>query len=636
MSFIKYAAILALTGATTGAFGLSPLLSQEQEYGRVLYQRTLRLNPDSLLEAHSDPAVYERSISAEQGTDSTYSQEAQKWFYIDREEFYRRVATQTHSEIFDYLTATYHGYFYHLPKERKLKEVEWMEQAAKRYNSDALGYEAAHLSVWFNNYEGKETEVWIGELEDAIHQMERRGATYWALRMKYHLFSQTAGFGTSYPVAFAMAEELIKELDEVSNTDFPHKRKVYSEIADLYYRFRDYQTAVPLLEKITAEPGAGYFDNSGLRARNTLGLYYQGIGQRNRAGDYFLSVLESRDTISMRSVHDAIALSNLGDNLAEAGLYREAIGLYRAALPVMIRETDYSFASGIAVGLAECFMELGDWNRAKQWADTALSYIREHIHYTDPHRAREIYPILAKYYTIQGDKATASQYIDSLSQAHADYRDEFNSMLLMRTRQELLAEKNKAQEEKLHAQRVRILGLVGITLATILALLIIWRLYRRKKAAYEKLSEQATRWAYAETVETLPATRVSKEARAHPSPDENSLVMKLHAIMSDGRRYTDPSLTLDSLAKEVGVNRNVLSGAINTVAGRNFNNFVNEYRVKEAVRVLSAPNNNIYIDEIYEQVGFNSRTSFYRAFKSFTGLSPTEYKRQIDQKESGS
>ena len=62
------------------------------------------------------------------------------------------------------------------------------------------------------------------------------------------------------------------------------------------------------------------------------------------------------------------------------------------------------------------------------------------------------------------------------------------------------------------------------------------------------------------------------------------------------------------------------------MTGGNFNQYINSYRVKEAVRIISTTEHTkLYIDELYERVGFGNRVSFYRAFKQFTGLSPLEY-----------
>lgn len=96
--------------------------------------------------------------------------------------------------------------------------------------------------------------------------------------------------------------------------------------------------------------------------------------------------------------------------------------------------------------------------------------------------------------------------------------------------------------------------------------------------------------------------------------------------MSERYAYREAGLTAESLAERLGVHRNVLSRAINRATGQNFNQYVNELRVKEAVRIMGEKDHKeLRIDEVYEQVGFSSRTSFYRAFKQFTGLSPIEF-----------
>jgi YesN/AraC family two-component response regulator len=92
--------------------------------------------------------------------------------------------------------------------------------------------------------------------------------------------------------------------------------------------------------------------------------------------------------------------------------------------------------------------------------------------------------------------------------------------------------------------------------------------------------------------------------------------------------FKNSELTLDILAQKIHVNRNSLSHAINAVTGKNFNSFVNEYRIKEALRIISKTPNP-YMEELYAQVGFRSRTSFYRTFKQITGLSPREFKVRI-------
>ncbi|NDV84299.1 AraC family transcriptional regulator [Bacteroides sp. 51] len=107
------------------------------------------------------------------------------------------------------------------------------------------------------------------------------------------------------------------------------------------------------------------------------------------------------------------------------------------------------------------------------------------------------------------------------------------------------------------------------------------------------------------------------------------MVVQVRSLMTDTQIYKDGNLKLDSVAGIIGVSSSTLSKAINRVTGKNFNNYVNEFRVKEAIRLLSdAPENTRFVHGFYKQAGFQSRASFYRTFKKVIGITPAEYKRQ--------
>ncbi|MDR3061773.1 MAG: helix-turn-helix domain-containing protein, partial [Dysgonamonadaceae bacterium] len=57
------------------------------------------------------------------------------------------------------------------------------------------------------------------------------------------------------------------------------------------------------------------------------------------------------------------------------------------------------------------------------------------------------------------------------------------------------------------------------------------------------------------------------------------------------------------------------------------NQYINEYRIKEIIKIMSDPAyKHMSIEEISEQGGFNSRSSFYKAFKDITGQTPSQFK----------
>lgn len=102
--------------------------------------------------------------------------------------------------------------------------------------------------------------------------------------------------------------------------------------------------------------------------------------------------------------------------------------------------------------------------------------------------------------------------------------------------------------------------------------------------------------------------------------------LKVDEAMEDQKIYLEAELTLTELAKKIGTNASLLSKVINGSYGKSFNDYVNEFRVREAIRLLQTPAyQNFNLLGIAYDAGFNSKSTFNRAFKKVTGKSPKEY-----------
>ncbi|WP_198175041.1 ABC transporter permease [Spirosoma arboris] len=100
--------------------------------------------------------------------------------------------------------------------------------------------------------------------------------------------------------------------------------------------------------------------------------------------------------------------------------------------------------------------------------------------------------------------------------------------------------------------------------------------------------------------------------------------------VKEKRYYEDPELSLGSLAEKLGVPAHELSRVLNTVFKKSFNQFINEYRVQEAIRKMQDPAyDHITLLGIAYDSGFNSQSTFSRFFKHFTGKSPVDYKNGL-------
>ncbi|MDW7695708.1 helix-turn-helix domain-containing protein [Flammeovirgaceae bacterium SG7u.111] len=100
---------------------------------------------------------------------------------------------------------------------------------------------------------------------------------------------------------------------------------------------------------------------------------------------------------------------------------------------------------------------------------------------------------------------------------------------------------------------------------------------------------------------------------------------KLDKAMEEKQLYLNPQLTLTDLAKELGMSTHTLSKAINEGYDKNFNDFVNSYRVEEFNRLsITVKDGSENILSLAYKVGFNSKTAFNRAYKKVTGSTPSE------------
>lgn len=105
---------------------------------------------------------------------------------------------------------------------------------------------------------------------------------------------------------------------------------------------------------------------------------------------------------------------------------------------------------------------------------------------------------------------------------------------------------------------------------------------------------------------------------------------KLNQLMQDEKLYLDPLLKLDVIAGRLRIQEKVISNVLNQHMGINFNDFVNSYRIEEAKKKLSDPAcNKFTISAIAFDCGFNSLATFQRAFKQFTGNTPSQYQNAL-------
>jgi AraC-like DNA-binding protein len=128
------------------------------------------------------------------------------------------------------------------------------------------------------------------------------------------------------------------------------------------------------------------------------------------------------------------------------------------------------------------------------------------------------------------------------------------------------------------------------------------------------------------------AADAETDSRAETAVDaqEQQLLEKLARLMAEQRVYAQENLTVATLAAQLKVPEYRLRRAINRSLGhRNFNAYINEFRLREAQAALSdSGKRDLPILTIALTAGFQSIGPFNRAFKTMTGLTPTEFRQK--------
>jgi len=133
---------------------------------------------------------------------------------------------------------------------------------------------------------------------------------------------------------------------------------------------------------------------------------------------------------------------------------------------------------------------------------------------------------------------------------------------------------------------------------------------------------------------SLKLNSANKSYRKSGLSDEDieELSDRLVKVMDTEMLYLDSELSLVSLSRKLNTTTHKLSQVINSKFGRNFFDFVNDYRIEEVKNRLNDPENNKFkIISIAYDCGFNSKSTFYTLFKKNTSLTPAEHRKRYQK-----
>jgi AraC-like DNA-binding protein len=174
-----------------------------------------------------------------------------------------------------------------------------------------------------------------------------------------------------------------------------------------------------------------------------------------------------------------------------------------------------------------------------------------------------------------------------------------------------------------------------LQLVTFFALIVVVKLFNRNDtgdhlfAAYLTIPIYLTSFRVIRQSGFFKQTNITEQLKYKSSTltsdQREATLEKLKSIMETEKPFLQSDFSLPQLADRLKLSVHIVSQVINDGLGKSFFEMAAEYRVETAKQLLK-DQPNIKIEEIAEQVGYNSKSSFNTAFKKITGKTPSEFR----------
>lgn len=365
----------------------------------------------------------------------------------------------------------------------------------------------------------------------------------------------------------------------VENEDDLLKYRGALGAAYMYYLSGDYINALKFAEITTCQNSykSGFCNSDALH-----GDILNGLGRKSEAEIYYIKGVSGSKDISTKIE----AYLSYGNFLLEEKRYSEAIENYLAGLELVEKYKMYFYGHKLYSSLSEAYSAVGR-------DDKAVNYMK-----------------------------TYQNIVDSVFNVEKE-----RSFSDMRLKYEQERKENQIKEKDIMIllQRQRIIIFSSISLVLAVVIVVIFIVLHRKTQMYRNLVQ---RYDSNMKREKLLA-EVSFTEKQSSDDKLKDLFVKIESLMREEMLYTKSDVTLDMVADRLQTNRSYISKAVNTYAAVSFNAYVNSYRIKRAVELLSNPDNNVPIKVVSEEIGYNNLTSFYKNFQKETGVPPSRYRQEV-------
>jgi len=323
------------------------------------------------------------------------------------------------------------------------------------------------------------------------------------------------------------------------------------------------------------------------------------LGDNTEAEKYYKEALKNIGHAQTSSIAN-IYLS-YGKLLAEQKRYSEAVPLFEKGIKVSKDGQNQIFIKQLFAALSECYEKM-------QRFDKSLEYFK--IYHT---------------------------------QASRDFNEESErSINQLRIKFDAQRKENEAEQARLEVlnktrkmQFLIIILVMAVGVAIYLYILYVNknRLYRRiiirDKEAIKREDDLKNQLKNFATECPNVADKYSVSSLKEDKIE--NIFQKIEYIMHEEKLYHDPTLTKEKIADKLNTNRTYLSQVINERTGLTVPHYINTFRINEAVRILSDSEDDTPLKALAFDLGFNSMSTFYKVFQASVGMTPSLYRKKVQE-----
>ncbi|WP_282081104.1 AraC family transcriptional regulator [Aquimarina algiphila] len=389
-----------------------------------------------------------------------------------------------------------------------------------------------------------------------------------------------------------------------------------------------------------------YVNNHGGPSIYRMAIYV-GLGELSAANNNYKKSLEyfekSKKIGEELKRNDIIisALNSIADNYYQLKKYELSLKNSQDALALNDNNISKELIASTHYNIGSALIKLNRLEDAEQPLQIALG-----LAFTYEYRKTEMYvhQKLAYIYTKLGKLEKAINH-----QKGYDHKKGLYLSSLSEAKQlELEIELKKLEEDLAGLSEEKNFFIIsGIIVFLLLSGVLFYYLKKSRKFKQETRELKEDRMLLKNENETLKikiyklaqqniSSLVQKNTNTHAyqnssltQEDREKYLQKILDYMEKEKPYLNFEIKQSDLAKELSMSVHQFSEVLNVCLKKNFNNFINLYRINEAKSLMKKNKyENYKILAIAYDAGFNSKTSFNRAFKQLVGKTPSEYREK--------